>query len=113
MERRTATLIDPRLLLRALVQSLRKLNPVSLWRNPVMLAVELGAIVTPAYLGIDAARGIGVGFVLQVSDTLTPPAWTNALSAGTNPVSIPATLPARFYRLNRPYMEFRPLPASR
>ena len=42
------------------------------------------------------------GFVLQVSDTLTPPAWTNALSAGTNPVSIPATLPARFYRLNRP-----------
>ena len=42
------------------------------------------------------------GFVLQVSDTLTPPAWTNALSAGTNPVSIPATLPVRYYRLSRP-----------
>ena len=67
MERRAATLIEPRLLLRALVQSLRKLNPVSLWRNPVMLAVELGALVTTAYIGIDAARGIGVGFVLQVS----------------------------------------------
>jgi len=67
MERRTATLVEPRLLLRALVQSLRKLNPVSLWRNPVMLAVELGALVTTAYIGIDAARGEGVGFVLQVS----------------------------------------------
>jgi potassium-transporting ATPase ATP-binding subunit len=67
MERRTTTLIEPRLLLRALVQSLRKLNPISLWRNPVMLAVELGALVTTAYIGIDAARGAAVGFVLQVS----------------------------------------------
>ena len=42
------------------------------------------------------------GFVLQVSDTLNPPAWTNAPSGANNPVSLPATLPARFYRLNRP-----------
>jgi K+-transporting ATPase ATPase B chain len=67
MERRTATLVEPRLLLRALSQSLRKLNPFSLWRNPVMLAVELGALVTTVYIGIDAARSTGVGFVLQVS----------------------------------------------
>jgi K+-transporting ATPase ATPase B chain len=67
VERHPATLVEPRLLLRALVQSLRKLNPVSLWRNPVMLAVELGALVTTAYIGIDAARGVAVGFVLQVS----------------------------------------------
>jgi len=53
--------------LHVLGQSLRKLNPASLWRNPVMLAVELGALVTTAYIGIDAARGNGVGFVLQVS----------------------------------------------
>jgi K+-transporting ATPase ATPase B chain len=67
MERRAATLIEPRLLLRALGQSVRKLNPLSLWRNPVMLAVELGAVVTTVYIGIDAARGTGVSFVLQVS----------------------------------------------
>jgi K+-transporting ATPase ATPase B chain len=67
MERRPATLVEPGLLLRALVQSLRKLNPISLWRNPVMLAVELGALVTTAFIGIDAARGSGIGFVLQVS----------------------------------------------
>src|SRR5512141_863429 len=67
MERRTTTLIEPRLLLRALGQSLRKLSPVSLWRNPVMLAVELGAMVTTVCIGIYAAGGSGVGFVLQVS----------------------------------------------
>ncbi|HTW92342.1 MAG TPA: HAD-IC family P-type ATPase [bacterium] len=67
MDHRPATLIAPRLLLRALTQSLHKLNPISLWRNPVMLAVELGALVTTVFIGIDAARGSGVGFVLQVS----------------------------------------------
>ena len=39
------------------------------------------------------------GFRLQQSDSLTPPAWTNAPSGATNPVTVPATLPARFYRL--------------
>jgi potassium-transporting ATPase ATP-binding subunit len=67
MERRATRLVEPRLLLRALGQSLRKLNPFSLWRNPVMFAVELGALVTTAYIGIDAARGEGGSFVLQVS----------------------------------------------
>ena len=42
------------------------------------------------------------GFVLQVSPALTPPAWTNAPSGATNPIPVPATLPARFYRLSKP-----------
>jgi hypothetical protein len=42
------------------------------------------------------------GFVLQVSPTLTPPAWTDAPSGATNPATVPATLPARFYRLSKP-----------
>jgi len=42
------------------------------------------------------------GFVLQVSPTLTPPAWTDAPSGATNPITVPATLPARFYRLSKP-----------
>ena len=76
------------------------------WALPV--AVQSSNV--PTLLIIRGAPGFATiswtpatpGFVLQVSDTLTPPAWTNALSAATNPVSIPATLPARFYRLNRP-----------
>jgi len=42
------------------------------------------------------------GFVLQVSPTLAPPAWVNAPSGGTNPVTVPATLPTLFYRLHKP-----------
>ena len=41
-------------------------------------------------------------FVLQVSPTLTPPAWTNAPSGATNPATVPALLPSRFYRLVKP-----------
>ena len=76
------------------------------WALPV--AVQI--VAAPTLLIVGAAPGFATiswtpatpGFVLQVSDTLTPPAWTNALSAGTNPVSIPATLPVRYYRLSRP-----------
>ncbi len=42
------------------------------------------------------------GFVLQQSDSLLPAAWTNAPSGPTNPATVPATLPARFYRLFKP-----------
>lgn len=74
------------------------------------LPVAVQSSNAPTLLILGGAPGLATiswtpatpGFVLQVSDTLTPPAWTNALSAATNPVSIPATLPARFYRLNRP-----------
>jgi K+-transporting ATPase ATPase B chain len=40
---------------------------MSLWRNPVMLCVELGALVTTAFVAVEAAKGGKVGFVLQVS----------------------------------------------
>jgi K+-transporting ATPase ATPase B chain len=36
-------LLDPRLLARSLPDALRKLDPRTLWRNPVMLIVEIGA----------------------------------------------------------------------
>jgi hypothetical protein len=42
------------------------------------------------------------GFVLQQSDALVPAAWTNAPSGPTNPTTVPATLPTRFYRLSKP-----------
>ena len=47
-------------------------------------------------------------FHLQQSDTLTPPAWINAPSGATNPVTVPATLPTRCAR--RPADKFMPLP---
>ena len=42
------------------------------------------------------------GFHLQVSDSLSPPAWTDAPSGTNNPVTVPAVLPSRFYRLTNP-----------
>jgi hypothetical protein len=42
------------------------------------------------------------GFVLQQSDSLTPPNWSDAPSGAANPATVPATLPSKFYRLRRP-----------
>lgn len=64
----------------------------------------------PTLLIVPAAPGVAIiswtpatpGFVLQVSPTLAPAAWTNAPSGATNPITVPATLPARFYRLLKP-----------
>ncbi|MFC9789536.1 potassium-transporting ATPase subunit KdpB [Rhodococcus sp. NPDC127528] len=37
-------LLDPRMFLNALPDAVRKLNPRTLWRNPVMFIVEIGAV---------------------------------------------------------------------
>jgi hypothetical protein len=42
------------------------------------------------------------GFTLQSSPGLAPAAWTNAPSGTNNPVTVPATFPAQFYRLFKP-----------
>jgi K+-transporting ATPase ATPase B chain len=39
-------LLDPRQLIRSLPEALRKLNPRTLWRNPVMFIVEIGSVFT-------------------------------------------------------------------
>ncbi|MDO3645846.1 potassium-transporting ATPase subunit KdpB [Nocardia mangyaensis] len=43
-EHRTPGILDPKLLLTSLPDALRKLDPRTLWKNPVMLIVEIGAI---------------------------------------------------------------------
>jgi hypothetical protein len=42
------------------------------------------------------------GFVLQESALLTPANWTNSPSGAVNPITVPATLPTKFYRLRQP-----------
>ncbi|MCW2877110.1 MAG: potassium-transporting ATPase subunit, partial [Sphaerisporangium sp.] len=39
-------LLDPRQLVTSLPDAVRKLNPATLWRNPVMFIVEIGAVFT-------------------------------------------------------------------
>jgi len=42
------------------------------------------------------------GFVLQETWSLASPNWTNSPSGSTNPITIPTTVPARFFRLFKP-----------
>jgi K+-transporting ATPase ATPase B chain len=39
-------LLDPRMLWKSTPDALRKLNPATLWRNPVMFIVEIGSVFT-------------------------------------------------------------------
>ena len=41
-------------------------------------------------------------YVLQETDGLAPTNWVNSASGTNNPVVVPATVPARFYRLFKP-----------
>jgi hypothetical protein len=42
------------------------------------------------------------GFVLQETLSLAPTNWVNSLSGATNPVVVPATVSAKFYRVFKP-----------
>lgn len=42
------------------------------------------------------------GFVLQETPELSPANWVNSQSVATNPVVVPAALPAKLYRLFKP-----------
>ena len=60
--------------------------------------------ITPASPGfalISWTPTTGTNWVLQEALNLTG-AWTNALTGWTNPVTVPATLPRKFYRLFSP-----------
>lgn len=62
-----ATLWQPKLLKASLLESFIKLNPLTLWRNPVMFIVETGAAVT-FLSGIRNAVSGGVfGFHIEIS----------------------------------------------
>lgn len=67
MTTRNKTVFEPKLALRALGRSFYKLNPFSLWRNPVMLIVEIGSLVTTVFVIVWAIQGVNIAFVLQVS----------------------------------------------
>lgn len=45
---------------------------------------------------------VTAGYVLQQATTLNPPDWSNAPSGASNPVIVPASAPARYYRLQKP-----------
>jgi hypothetical protein len=76
------------------------------WALPIAVPT-LGA---PTLQIVRGAAGFGTiswspstpGFILQLSDNLTTPNWSDAPSGAANPATVPATLPTKFYRLRKP-----------
>ena len=65
---------------RALTDSLRKLDPRTLWRNPVIFIVEIGALLTTVLLIRDAAQG-DAGELLRFETQITIWLWFTVLFA--------------------------------
>ncbi len=62
-----ATIWQPKLLKESAKESLIKLNPATLWRNPVMLIVEIGAVITVISGIWNAISGSSFVFHLHIS----------------------------------------------
>ena len=65
MSTKARSLFDREIVVPAMCDSLRKLNPVHMWKNPVMFVTEVGAAVTT--LDLFFTRPSEVPFVLQIS----------------------------------------------
>src|ERR1700687_1641042 len=64
---RARALFDPDILRRAAKDSILKLNPVTLMKNPVIFVVEVGAMLVLVFLIRDIAIGASaIGFELQI-----------------------------------------------
>src|SRR6202140_945910 len=64
---RARPLFDPDILRRAAKDSVLKLNPVTLMKNPVIFVVEVGAVLVLLFLVRDIVAGAGaIGFELQI-----------------------------------------------
>jgi potassium-transporting ATPase ATP-binding subunit len=65
---RSRPLFDPEIVRRATKDSLLKLNPVTLLKNPVIFVVEVGAALTTLFLIRDLfTHGTNISFQLQIS----------------------------------------------
>ena len=65
---RARPLLDPEIVRRATRDSFVKLNPATLWKNPVIFVVEVGAALVTLYLTRDLVTGgRSVGFDAQIA----------------------------------------------
>src|SRR5262249_56758331 len=65
---KSKSLWDPKIVRQALIDSVRKLNPRTMMKNPVMFVVEVGSVVTTLLLFKDLTRHTaGFAFDLQIT----------------------------------------------
>lgn len=76
------------------------------WALPT--AIQVGGAPTLAIVAGSPGQAViswspaSPGFVLQETWVLSPASWTNSVSGATNPIVVPAVVPAKFYRLFKP-----------
>jgi K+-transporting ATPase ATPase B chain len=63
----TKGLFNPSLMRKAVGDAFRKLDPRSLWRNPVMLVVEIGSVLTTVITIVSTFQNSGFWFNLQIT----------------------------------------------
>src|ERR1700722_17533296 len=64
MAAKARPLFDPAIVMPAIVESFKKLNPFHMWKNPVMFVTEVGAAVTTLDLFFTKDS---IAFVMQIS----------------------------------------------
>ncbi len=67
MATKPRSLFDPQIMLPAAIESLKKLNPVHMWKNPVMFVTEIGAAVTTMDIFFQLHNHANISFGLQIS----------------------------------------------
>jgi K+-transporting ATPase ATPase B chain len=67
LKARQRSLFDPEIVVPAIWDSIRKLNPVHMVKNPVMFVTEVGAAVTTVEIFFAKVHGEPFGFVLQIA----------------------------------------------
>jgi len=78
MATQARSLWDPQIVQRAIVDSIWKLHPRTMAKNPVMFVVEIGSVLTTMRLILDVIHGgSGIGFELQITFWL----WSTVLFA--------------------------------
>lgn len=60
-------MLDPSVVSKAVGGAFQKLDPRTLWRNPVMFVVEFGSIITTVFAVMSAFQHTGFSFNLQIS----------------------------------------------
>ena len=63
----STSIFEPKSVIEALKGSIKRLNPIVLLRNPVMLIVEIGAIITTLIALVNLAYGGNFLFNIQIS----------------------------------------------
>ncbi len=83
MSNKPSSLFDPTIMRQAAIAAFAKMNPLQLWRNPVMFATELAALYVLVLFGRDLVTGgEGAAFAGQIAFWLALTVWFATFAEG-------------------------------